>query len=157
MQPIRTLAILVSIALLPRVAAAQPRSPRAVIDSAAVANTIHRFHTALAAGDSAGAMALLAPEVEVLESGERETRAEYRAHHLAADIEFARAVRSERGPVRVRVRGDVGWATTTSTTRGQFRGRAVDSAGAELMVLVRTPAGWRIAAIHWSSHRRSQG
>jgi ketosteroid isomerase-like protein len=122
-----------------------------------VASTIHRFHAALAAGDSAGAMALLAPDVEVLESGERETRAEYRAHHLAADIEFARAVRSERGPVRVRVRGDVAWATTTSTTRGHFRGRAINSAGAELMVLVRTPAGWRITAIHWSSHRRSQG
>lgn len=134
---------------------APSRAGDAQADSAAVAAAVNRFHAALAAGDSAASLALLAPDAEVLESGERETRAEYRAHHLAADIEFARAVRSERGPVRVRVHGDVAWATTMSTTRGTFRGRAIDSTGAELMVLVRTDGGWRIAAIHWSSHRRS--
>ena len=127
---------------------------RAGADSAAVAETVQRFHRALAAADSAGALALLAPDVLVQESGGQETRAEYRSHHLAADIEFARAVRSQQGPIRVRVRGDVAWATSTSTTQGEFRGRAVNSAGAELMVLTREPAGWRIAAIHWSSHTR---
>ena len=65
-------------------------------DSAAVAATVQRFHAALAAADSAGAMALLAPEVVILESGDSESRAEYRAHHLAADIEFARAVHGEQ-------------------------------------------------------------
>ncbi|HEX6748823.1 MAG TPA: DUF4440 domain-containing protein [Longimicrobium sp.] len=154
MNTIRAALVAAALASIPTLAAAQPARARA--DSAAVAGTVGRFHAALAAGDSAAALALLTPDVEVLESGDRETRAEYRAHHLAADIEFARAVRSERGPVRVRVRGDVAWATAMSTTQGQFRGREVNSAGAELMVLVRTPAGWRIAAIHWSSHRRSQ-
>ncbi|HSU15135.1 nuclear transport factor 2 family protein [Longimicrobium sp.] len=146
-----TLALAAAFAAIPHPTAAQHRTSA---DSAAVANTVARFHAALATADSAGALALLAPDVEVLESGDRETRAEYRAHHLAADIEFARAVRSERGPTRVRVRGDVAWASATSVTRGRFRGRDVNSAGAELMVLIRTPAGWRIAAIHWSSHRR---
>jgi ketosteroid isomerase-like protein len=153
MNTIRTLALAAALAAVPVSVSAQSRS--AEPDSAAVAAAVNRFHAALAAGDSAAALALLAPDAEVLESGDRETRAEYRAHHLPADIEFARAVRSERGPVRVRVRGDVAWASTTSVTRGRFRGREVDSAGAELMVLVRTPAGWRIAAIHWSSHRRT--
>ncbi len=123
-------------------------------DSAEVAATVDRFHRALAAGDSAGALALLTEDVQVLESGGVEDRAEYRSHHLGADIEFARAVPGERGPVRVRVRGDVAWASSTSTTRGTFRGRPVHSAGAELMVLVRAPFGWRIAAIHWSSRAR---
>lgn len=133
--------------------AAAQGSPRA--DSAAVAGTVERFHQALSRGDSAAALALLTADVEVLESGGVESRAEYRSHHLGSDIEFARAVRSERGPTRVRVRGDVAWATSTSSTRGEFRGRTVDAAGAELMVLVRAPDGWRIAAIHWSSRRRS--
>ncbi|HEV7587488.1 MAG TPA: nuclear transport factor 2 family protein, partial [Longimicrobium sp.] len=79
---------------------------------------------------------------------------EYRSHHLPADVEFARAVRSDQGPIRVRVQGDAAWVSSTSTTQGQFRGRAIHSAGAELMVLTRTPRGWRIAAIHWSSHPR---
>jgi len=151
MKPAYVLALGAALALIARPAPAQTR---AALDSAAVAATVSRFHAALAAADSAGVLALLAPDVEVLESGDRETRAEYRAHHLAADVEFARAVRSQRGPTRVRVRGDVAWTSATSITRGTFRGRAVDSAGAESMVLVRTPAGWRIAAIHWSSHRR---
>jgi ketosteroid isomerase-like protein len=124
-------------------------------DSADVARVIGSFHAALERGDSAAALALLAPDVTVLESGGVESLAEYRGHHLPADIEYARAVPSVRGPVRVTVRGDVAWAASTSDTKGTFKGRAVDSAGAELMVLTRTAAGWRISAIHWSSRRRS--
>ena len=100
------------------------------------------------------ALALLVPDALIHESGGVETVAEYRAHHLPADIEFARAVKESRTSVRVTVRGDVAWASATTTATGQFRGRAVDSMGTELMVLVRTADGWRIAAIHWSSRRR---
>ena len=129
-------------------------SPLPGTDSAEVASTISRFHQALAAGDSAGALALLTEDVTILEAGGVETRAEYRAHHLGGDIAFARAIRSERGPVRVRVSGDVAWATSTSVTQGTFNGRAINSSGAELLVLSRTPGGWRISAIHWSSRAR---
>ena len=53
------------------------------------------------------------------------------------------------------VAGDAAWVTSTSTTVGSFNGRAVNSTGAELMVLSKDTAGeWRIRAIHWSSHRR---
>jgi ketosteroid isomerase-like protein len=121
-----------------------------------VAQTVERYHRALAAADSGAALALLADDAVIQESGDEESRAQYRSHHLAADIEFARAVRSQRGPVRVRVRGDVAWATSTSTAQGEFRGRAVNSAGAEMMVLTRERGGWRIAAIHWSSRTRRQ-
>lgn len=123
-------------------------------DSAEVAAAVERFHRALATADSAGALALLTPDVQILESGGMEDRAEYRSHHLSSDIAFAQAVPSQRGATAVRVHGDVAWATSTSTTQGTFRDRAVNSAGAELMVLVRTPQGWRIAAIHWSSRNR---
>ena len=127
-------------------------------DSSDVTATVQRFHAALAAGDSAGALALLAPDVVILESGGTETLEEYRAHHLPGDIAFARAVTSQRGPVRVLVRGDVAWANATSTTTGEFRGRQINSQGVELMVLRRAPAGagggWRIVAIHWSSRAR---
>ena len=124
-------------------------------DSAAVAAAVHAFHAALARGDSAAALALLAPGATILECGGVESVAEYRAHHLPADIEFARALPAARAPVRVTVRGDVAWATSTSETKGEFRGRPVNSAGAELMVLTRTTDGWRIGAIHWASRRRT--
>jgi ketosteroid isomerase-like protein len=120
-------------------------------DSAAVAAVIDRFHRALAAGDSADAAMLLLPDVVILESGGIETREEYLGGHLRGDIAFAQAVPRERGAIAVRIHGDVGLATSTSVSRGEYRGRAVNSAGAELMVLRRTPEGWRIEAIHWSS------
>jgi len=135
-------------------AAAGPRpSPETSPDSAAILATVAAFHSALAAGDSVGALALLAPDAIILEAGELESRAEYTAHHLGADMEFARAVPSVRVTTRVRQEGAIAWVAAISTTRGTFRDRPIASQGAELMVLGRTVAGWRIRAIHWSSRR----
>ncbi len=147
------LLVLIAGATLARPASAQDPSAAAA-DSAAAAEAVARYHAALEAGDSTAALALLAPDAVVLESGGMETRAEYRSHHLPGDIAFARAVRAERSPAQVTVRGDVAWVVSTSTTTGEYRGRTIDSKGAELMVLVRTADGWRIAAIHWSSRAR---
>jgi uncharacterized protein (TIGR02246 family) len=123
-------------------------------DSAAVASVIERFHAALASGDSAAALALLAPDVTVLESGGLETRDQYRSHHLPGDMQFAKAVPLARTPITVTLAGDVAWATSTGVTQGEFRGRAVNSSSAELMVLTRSAGGWLIRAIHWSSRAR---
>lgn len=123
-------------------------------DSAEVVAAVDRYHAALAAGDSTAVAGLLAPEAVILESGGIETRAQYLGGHLRGDIAFAQGVPRERGPITVQVHGDVAWATSTSTTRGEYRGRAINSVSAELMVLVRTAQGWRIAAIHWSSRSR---
>lgn len=120
-------------------------------DSTDVAAVVERFHGALARGDSLGALALLADDVVVLEGGASETKAVYRAHHLQVDIAFSSAVPAQGGPLSVSVRGDVAWVSRTRTTQGEFRGRAVNSASAELMVLTREPEGWRIRAVHWSS------
>jgi ketosteroid isomerase-like protein len=126
----------------------------ATTDSAEVLAAVNRFHDLLEAGDSLAVLAMLEPDVAILESGGFEDRAEYRSHHLQSDIQFARAVRSERSLRSLTIHGAVAWVASTSVTQGEFRGRPVNSAGAELMVLHRTSAGWRIAAIHWSSRTR---
>src|SRR3972149_920067 len=54
---------------------------------------------------------------------------------------------SKRAIGQVTVRGDVAWLVSTSTTTGESGGRAGNSQGAELVVLVRTPPGWEIAAL----------
>jgi ketosteroid isomerase-like protein len=123
-------------------------------DSAAVTDVVSRYHAALASGDSAAALHLLTPDAIILESGGLETRDEYRKGHLPADIAFAAAVPSQRRVRQVVVRGGIGWVASTSSSQGTFRGRAVNSTGAELMVLLRTQDGWRIRAIHWSSRAR---
>ncbi|MEO8636092.1 MAG: nuclear transport factor 2 family protein [Gemmatimonadales bacterium] len=130
---------------------------QAPTDSSSVAATVHHFHQALVEGDSAAMLALLAPDVTIMESGDIETRAHYRAHHLPADIAFARAVPAKTGAITVMLQGNVAWAMSTSRATGQFEGRAIDSDGAELLVLSRGAAGWRIRAIHWSSRSRHRG
>jgi ketosteroid isomerase-like protein len=123
-------------------------------DSAAVAGVVEHYHSALAKGDGAAALGHLAEDAVVVESGIIESREEYRSHHLPAEIGFTRAVKEIRSPVRVKIQGDVAWATATSRTRGSYHRRRVNSTGAELMVLSRFPDGWIIRAIHWSSHNR---
>jgi len=120
-------------------------------DSTAVVAVVDGYHRALSEGDTVTALSLLATDALILESGDVEPREEYRSHHLSADIEFAKAAPSARGPVRVAIRGDVAWAVSTSRTHGVFRGRAIDSQGAELMVVTREQGGWKIRAVHWSS------
>lgn len=137
-------------------ALAAPAIAQVPSDSMAVAGVVDRYHHALAAGDSAAALALLSPNAMILESGSVESLREYRSHHLPADIAFARAVKGTRSPVRVTVRGDVAWTSATSTTRGKYRRKTVNSSGAELMVLTRSVDGWTISAIHWSSRDHSQ-
>jgi ketosteroid isomerase-like protein len=148
-RPLPIVFVLAAAALVPPPARAQAHP-----DSTAVAAVVHRFHAAVAAVDSLGALALLAPDAVVLESGGVETLSEFRSHHLAADIAFARAIPAERSPLRVVVVGDAAWTSATSQVTGDYRGRAINSSGAELMVLARTPEGWRIRAIHWSSRAR---
>lgn len=121
-------------------------------DSAAVVAVADRYHRALSDGDSATALSLLAEDAVILESGDVETREEYRSHHLPADIAFARAVPSVRGPVHVVIHGDAAWAISTTRTQGAYRDRTIDSQGAELMVVTQDAGRWKIRVIHWSSH-----
>jgi ketosteroid isomerase-like protein len=130
------------------------RSVASLSDSADVVGIVSRFHAALEAGDTVTVRTLIAPDLQVLEGGQVESRAQYFAHHLAADIEFARAVRSERTVVSYAREQNVAWLVSASTASGNFKGRDINSIGAELMILSRTPGGWKIRAIHWSSARR---
>lgn len=123
-------------------------------DSTDVASVVKRFHAALETADSATAVQLLHPDVVIIEAGSVERLDEYRSHHLPADIEFGQTIKSEQSALHVSVDGKMAWAWSTSSTKGSFKGRAVDSLGAEMMTLVKTSQGWRIVGIHWSSRRR---
>ncbi len=126
-------------------------------DSASAVAAVERFRAALTAGDSATALSVLAPDAIILESGDVETRAEYRSHHLPADIEYARAIPGAHTLKSVVIHGDAAWVSSTSITQGRMKDRAINSAGAELIVLSRRDkqSPWQIRAIHWSSHRRT--
>lgn len=112
---------------------------------------VESFHSALESADSTAALRQLHRDVVIYESGHAETFAQYRAGHLRGDIAFASATSREIVDAAVTVWGDQALYTSTSRTTGQYRGREIDSRGTETMVLVRTPEGWRIRHIHWSS------
>ena len=135
-------------------AATAPASAQSTDATAAVTAVVAQFHAALKAGNAADALRLLAPDVVLLESGGTETRAEYEKNHLPADIEFEKAVTTTRSPYRVTVVGDAAWSISTAEFKGTFRGKPVDSLGAELMVLSRDASGWRIRTVHWSGRTR---
>lgn len=124
---------------------------QAEADTAGARAAVLQFHEALARGDSAGALALLHPEAVIYEAGHAETVTEYRAGHLAADMEFAAGTEREilqeaSSPIG---RGVLYVAETQ--TQGSFRDREIDSLGVETMVLEPSNDQWRIRHIHWSS------
>lgn len=123
-------------------------------EASRVIAVVDAYHAALASGDSTTALALLADDVTILESGGVETKEQYRSGHLSGDIAFAEAVPRERGEIHVEVVDDVAWAWSTSVTQGRMGDREVNAQGAELMVLARDGGDWRIKAIHWSSRQR---
>ena len=149
--------LLLMLAAPTRPAASQVSGPPAQSDSAGAVAAVGQLRAALARGDSAAVIAMLAPEAIVLESGSVESRSEYRSHHLPADIEYARAIPGEHKLVQAVVHGDVAWVSSTSVTQGKIKERAVNSAGAELIVLSRRDrqSPWQVRAIHWSSRRRT--
>ena len=116
------------------------------------AAVVDAFHAALRRGDTRAALALLAEDALIFESGGVERgKAEYASHHLAADAAFSQAVPSTISRRAGEAVGRIAWIATEGRTTGTFKGKAVDRKSVETMLLRRTGAGWRIAHIHWSS------
>jgi ketosteroid isomerase-like protein len=127
------------------------QEPETTPDEAAIRAVVLGFKEALAAGDSTGAIGYLHPDLVVYEAGHAESLAEYRAGHLAADMEFAAAVATQPVEQGLIVREDMAMWVSEGESRGEFRGRQVESHSTETIVLIPTDAGWKILHIHWSS------
>jgi ketosteroid isomerase-like protein len=127
------------------------QQPEAAVDELAVRAVVQGFKDALAAGDSTAALGYLHPDLVVYEAGHAETLAEYRAGHLAADMEFTAAVETTVLEQGVIVRPDMALWVSEGESKGEFRDRAIDSHGTETIVLLPTDAGWKILHVHWSS------
>ncbi len=121
------------------------------VEIAAIQTVVESYHIALVSGDRESALELLSNDVMVLENGHVETAEEYVSHHLAADMEFSAAMVRKPNVVQATVEGNIGWVISTSTSKGKFRGREIDSTGAELIVLRKEKGRWKIRVIHWSS------
>jgi len=134
-------------ALLMSLSACAPAPPKEA-DVAAIADA---FYGAIKAGDTKTVMGLIAPDAVFVESGKIETRAEYEANHLPADIEFEKQTKGTRGPLKVTFDGrDTAWAIS----RAEYdEGNPEKYIITQLMVLTRDGGTWRIRTISWSSNQ----
>ena len=123
-------------------------------EEAAVRTALESFYAAMKAGDTAAAMALIAPDALFLEGGRLETREQYQKNHLPADIGFEKQVSGKRGPLTITVNGDTAWVIATTDYDGTFEGAPVSFTSAQLAVLTRASGAWLIRSVHWSSLRR---
>lgn len=118
----------------------------------APAQAVDGFHAALARGDTEAAIAFLAEDALVYESGGVERgSAEYAAHHLGADAAFAQAVPSQVLRRTGALRGTTAWLTSEGRVTGTYNDRALDRITTETIILEHDGAAWRIVHIHWSS------
>lgn len=152
------LVLAVILVLLPSAALAQPSATPQVESAQAPDQThapvavVENFHRALENGDATAALALMATDVVVLEEGGAErSREEYASHHLRSDMAFAASTEAEVTRRVALIEGDLAWVLTEGRTTGRVNERVVDRRTAETMILHRSPEGWLIRHIHWSS------
>ena len=129
-----------------------PTATAVAPEARGAAASVDAFHAALRRGDTKAAVALLADDVLIFESGEVErSKTEYAGHHLGADAAFAAAVPSMLTRRSGQSNGAMAWVASEGKTSGTYKGKPIDLATTETMVLRRVGKGWRIVQIHWSS------
>ena len=117
---------------------------------------VDAFSSAIQAGKLDEVAKLLDANALILESGYAEHDAsEYLAAHAKEDAEFLKDVHVQLINRTAQVSGDMAWVGSESEMHMQKDGKAVTLLSAETMVLKKTPQGWRIVHIHWSSHLKT--
>ena len=117
------------------------------------ADAVDKFHAALRAKDTAGALSLLDRGVVVYEFGAVDPTAEaYALQHLRFDIDFAAATTWELVTRRTGGEGNERWVLSTYRVTGkQSGGTPIDQVTLETAIVRRTGDLFRIVHLHWSS------
>lgn len=124
-------------------------------DALPAVEIVDQFGKALASGDLKTVGDLLDPAVLILESGGAErSRDEYLGHHAIADAAFLKGAHQQIKRRIARISGETTWVGTESELHATKDGKATTTLSTETMVLNRTPQGWRIVHIHWSSRTK---
>lgn len=148
----KTISILLTLACLAVAPVARAQEPEH-----GPIEAVSAFHEALEAGDAEGALAHLAAEAIIYESGGVESsREEYASHHLQSDMKFLASVETRIVDRTSGMDGEHAWVLTRTETDGTVREKPIHLAGTETMILEKTPEGWRIIHIHWSSRSKNE-
>ncbi len=115
--------------------------------------TLTQFHEALQKGNAETVLSLLANDAQIFESGYAESKSEYAAHHLAADIEYSKATRDKNLKQTQFCDQHLCVVQNQNETTGEFKQKTVHSIGMETAVLKKINDRWQIIHLHWSSRK----
>lgn len=133
-------------------AAAATEAPQYDPSTGPALAVVDRFGKALADGDRTAALAQLAPDLVVFESGHAErSRDEYAASHLDADIAFLKTATAHQTARRASAGKDSALVLSESEVRSVRDGKTTTRATLETLVLRKRDGRWLITHIHWSS------
>ncbi len=122
--------------------------------AASPTEVVGEYHAALASGNTAKALSLLSPAVQIFEGGHVEkSKDEYARHHLPADMAFAKTVNRKVVKGSERIAGDLAVVMQETDTQGTYKGTAVHMVGTETAVLEKKDDSWVISHFHWSSRK----
>jgi ketosteroid isomerase-like protein len=117
-------------------------------------DVVGEYHAAVASGDTVKALALLAPSVQIYESGYVErSKDEYAGHHLPADVAFAKTASRKVLKSSERIAGDLAVVLQETETQGTHHGAKVRMFGTETAVLEKEGDAWIVTHFHWSSRK----
>ncbi len=129
-------------------------APNMEFSTEEVADFLDAFHEALAAGDSVGVVSMFAEEVDIVEGGNVQSRAEYFSGHFRGDAGFLSDLEREGLFFTARNGGNTVVVISTSRLTGMRGDREINMISAETAVLGKRNDGWMILSLHWSSGRR---
>jgi hypothetical protein len=142
----------------PKKPPAAPATAAAVVAAPAPADIADAFHESLRQGKREQALALLAPDATMFETGYVELdRDAYAKGHLSDDADFASVTDYKLIRRSVFQEAQTAWVLTLSSIQGIFGDQHVDLEQTETMLLRQGPAGWQIVHVHWSAHPRVTG
>ena len=122
--------------------------PRAVPAAEAVAQA---FHTALEKGDRAAALALLAADVTISESGHTQSRDVYAAGHLDEDIAFLKNASITPISLGSMPMGDTAMVGSESAIKAIIKNKPINLKSREVLTLRKSGPAWKITVIRWQS------
>ena len=128
-----------------------PNAPMTALQHPAE-NIVNEFHAAMRRGDSQAMGRLMADDVIIAEGGGSERGfAEYASHHMGSDIAFMAATNTTLMSRDTIISETQVTVFSESEIRGHYKGKEINLAMTESMVLGMTQDSWRIAHVHWSS------
>ena len=114
--------------------------------------TARAFAAALKNGDRDAVLALLSAQAQIDEGGHTQTRSEYAAAHLAADIAFLRNAQITPVSLGSSTDGDAAMVGSENEIHAtSSKGKPVALRSRELLRLKREGAAWKIVDVQWES------